>query len=97
VLLIGVDSNRSAIGARVTVTYGERRQAQAVLAQSSYLSASDRRLHFGLGPEPVASLEIRWPNGKEEKVADVAADQLVVIREGSGIIRKESFARRQVK
>jgi hypothetical protein len=71
--------------------YGERRQSQAVLAQSSYLSANDRRLHFGLGPETTASLEIRWPNGKEEKLADVAADQLVVIREGSGIIRRQKF------
>ena len=49
VLLIGVESNRSAIGAQVVATYGERRQAQAVLAQSSYLSVNDRRLHFGLG------------------------------------------------
>ena len=73
------------------------RQAQAVLAQSSYLSVNDRRLHFGLGAETQASLEIRWPNGKEEKLADVACDQLVVIREGSGIVRKESFARRPAK
>src|SRR6185503_10033962 len=94
VLLIGVESNRSAIGAKVVATYGERKQAQAVLAQSSYLSANDRRLHFGLGAETRASLEIRWPNGKEEKLANIAADQLVVIREGSGIVRKESFARR---
>jgi hypothetical protein len=42
----------------------------------------------------VASLEIRWPNGREEKLADVAVDQLVMIREGSGIIRKETFGRR---
>jgi hypothetical protein len=74
-----------------------RRQAQAVLAQSSYLSANDRRLHFGLGPETQASLEIRWPNGREEKVAGVDAFQMVVIREGSGIVRKESFAPRQGK
>jgi len=93
VLLIGVQSNRSAIGARVVATYGERRQAQAVLAQSSYLSANDRRLHFGLGAETQVSLEIRWPNGSEEKLADVAADQLVVIREGSGIVRRDRFAR----
>src|SRR6185436_3497243 len=83
VLLIGVESNRSAIGAKVVAAYGERTQAQAVLAQSSYLSANDRRLHFGLGAETQASLEIRWPNGREEKLADVDADQLVVVREGS--------------
>jgi hypothetical protein len=94
VLLIGVQSNRSAIGAQVVALYGGRRQAQAVLAQSSYFSANDRRLHFGLGSETRASLEIRWPNGNEEKVSDVGADQLVVIREGAGIVRKETFARR---
>ena len=97
VLLIGMTSNRSAIGAQVVARYGERRQVQAVLGQSSYLSVNDRRLHFGLGGETQASLEIRWPNGKEEKLEEVAADQLVVIREGSGIIRKESFARRPAK
>jgi hypothetical protein len=94
VLLVGVESNRSAIGARVIATYGSRRQAQAVTAQSSYFSVNDRRLHFGLGRETGANLEIHWPNGREEKLADVAADQLVVIREGSGIVRKEAFARR---
>ena len=94
VLLEGVESNRSAIGATVVAVYGERRQAQAVQAQSSYLSANDRRLHYGLGRETQASLEIRWPNGREEKVANVAADQLVVIREGAGIIRRESFRKR---
>jgi hypothetical protein len=87
VLLIGVTSNRSAIGARVVATYGERKQAQAVVAQTSYLSVNDRRLHFGLGAATTAGLEIRWPNGAVEKIAEVAADQLVVIREGSGVIR----------
>jgi hypothetical protein len=92
VLLIGVASNRSAIGAQVVAAYGERRQAQAVLAQSSYLSVNDRRLHFGLGSAATASLEIRWPNGAVEKIAQVDAGQLVVIREGSGVIRTERFA-----
>ena len=91
-LLVGVESNRSAIGAQVVATYGDRRQAQAVLAQSSYLSVNDRRLHFGLGAETKADLEIRWPNGRSEKLADVAADRLVVIREGRGIVRNVDFA-----
>jgi hypothetical protein len=91
VLLVGTASNRSAIGAQVVVQYGERKQAQAVLAQSSYLSVNDRRLHFGLGAATTASLEIRWPNGGLEKIADVAADRLVVIREGSGVVRTERF------
>jgi hypothetical protein len=95
-LLVGVASNRSAIGAQVVVFSGGRRQARAVLAQSSYLSANDRRLHFGLGAEKVVNLEIRWPNGQQENIADVACDQLVVIREGSGVVRTEKFARRAV-
>ncbi|MCU1328500.1 MAG: ASPIC/UnbV domain protein [Bryobacterales bacterium] len=97
VLLIGTESNRSAIGAQVTVTYGARRQLQAVMAQSSYLSVNDRRLHFGLGRETSAALAIRWPNGREEKISDVAPNQLVVIREGSGIIRRESLRGVQAK
>jgi len=93
VLLTGTVSNRSAIGARVVATYGERKQAQAVLAQSSYLSVNDRRLHFGLGGATSADLEVFWPNGGRETVSKVAADQLVVIREGSGIVRSEKFGK----
>ena len=78
VLLTGVESNRSAIGALVVARYGERTQAQTVMAQSSYLSVNDRRLHFGLGTETHASLEIRWPNGKSERIANLAAGQLSV-------------------
>jgi hypothetical protein len=91
VLLIGVRSNRSAIGARVTARYGSKQQAQEVSAQSSFYSVNDRRLHFGLGNETVASLTIRWPNGSSETIPSVAADQLVVIRESSGIIQRQKF------
>jgi hypothetical protein len=69
----------------VIATYGDRKQAQAVLAQSSYLSVNDRRLHFGIGGETRASLEIRWPNGGRETIPNVAANRPVVIKEGSGI------------
>jgi hypothetical protein len=93
VQLIGTACNRSAIGAQVVVAYGDKTQAQAVLSQSSYLSVNDRRLHFGLGARTAASLEVRWPGGKTEKVTDVMADQLVVIQEGSGVVRTESFLR----
>ena len=91
VLLRGVQSNQSAIGARVTVVYGNRRQAQEVHAQSSFYSANDRRLHFGLGTETICDLSIRWPNGAAETISKVAANQLVVIQEGSGIIRQQKF------
>src|SRR3954447_23861868 len=92
VQLVGVTSNRSAIGARVLARYGNRTQAQEVTAQSSFYSANDRRLHFGLGTATSVDLTIRWPNGAEEKVTGVEADHLVVIREGSGILRKQKFS-----
>jgi hypothetical protein len=93
VLLNGVTSNRSAIGARVTARYGGRTQAQEVTAQASFYSANDRRLHFGLGAATTADLTIRWPTGATEKIPGVEADQLVVVREGSGIVRKQKFGR----
>jgi enediyne biosynthesis protein E4 len=92
VLLNGVKSNRSAIGARVTARYGGRTQAQEVTAQSSFYSANDRRLHFGLGAATTADLTIRWPNGATEDIPKVDAGQLVVIREGAGIIRRQKFS-----
>jgi len=91
VLLTGVKSNRSAIGARVVARYGGRAQAQGVAAQSSFYSANDRRLHFGLGTAAVADLTIRWPSGTSETIPRVEADQLVVIREGAGIVRRDKF------
>jgi hypothetical protein len=93
VKLAGVKSNRSAIGARVVARYGGMVQAQEVLAQSSYLSGNDRRLHFGLGAAETADLEIRWPNGNEEIANKVSANQLVTIREGAGVIRTERFGK----
>jgi hypothetical protein len=83
--LTGSKSNRSAIGARVTLRYGDKVQAQEVLSQSSYLSVNDRRLHFGLGTATEAAVEIRWPSGQTEKFAAVAADQLICVTEGTRI------------
>ena len=91
VSLVGVQSNRSAIGSRVVARYAGRQQAQEVNAQSSFYSANDRRLHFGLGNATTADLTIRWTNGATETIPNVAADQLVTIREGAGIIRREKF------
>jgi enediyne biosynthesis protein E4 len=91
VLLQGVTSNRSAIGARVIARYDGRAHAQEVTAQSSFYSANDRRLHFGLGAATAADLTVRWPNGATEPIGRVEANQLVVIREGTGIIRREKL------
>ncbi|HMD49610.1 MAG TPA: CRTAC1 family protein [Bryobacteraceae bacterium] len=87
VQLEATSSNRSAIGARVTAHYGGRTQVQEVMSQSSFLSVNDKRLHFGLGAETGASLEVRWPNGMKEAFSNVAVNRLVVIREGAGVVR----------
>ena len=85
VLLIGTKSNRSAIGSRVIAHYGERTQAQAVMAQSSFYSVNDRRLHFGLGAIRRVDLEVHWTSGLVERYSDVGSNQLVTVTEGKGI------------
>ncbi len=87
ILLIGTQSNRSAIGARVVVKYGDKVQAQAVLGQSSFYSVNDRRLHFGLGTSSHADLEIHWPNGLVEHYAGIEANHLVTATEAKGIAK----------
>jgi hypothetical protein len=94
VKLIGTKSNRSAIGTRVLVRYGNKLQAQQLLSQSSYISSNDPRLHFGLGDESKVDIEVRWPNGLQESAGNIAADRLLIFREGSGIVSKEQFGRK---
>ena len=89
--LEGTKSNRSAIGARVLVRYGGKVQAQCVTSQSSFLSANDPRLHFGLGAATTADVEIHWPTGTSETLSHVAANQLVTVREGQGIVKGRPF------
>jgi enediyne biosynthesis protein E4 len=86
-------SNRSAVGARVTARYGRRVQVQELMSQSSYLSVNDKRLHFGLGAETVADVEVRWPNGSKQMFSRIPSNHLVLIREGTGITatRKPPF------
>jgi len=91
--LEGTKSNRSAIGARVVVHYGKKSQAQEVLSQSSFYSTNDSRLHFGLGSEKTANVVIRWPSGAHEELKDVAADQLIVVKEGAGIVSGKGWSR----
>jgi hypothetical protein len=91
VKLTGTRSNRSGIGARVLVHYGGKVQAQTLTSQSSFFSANDPRLHFGLGEVVVADVEIFWPSGTIEKLHAVPADQLIAVREGSGIVGSHPF------
>lgn len=82
--LVGVKSNRSAIGASVIVTAGGRKQRQDVMSQSSFYSQNDLRLHFGLGQADQAdTVEIRWPLGLRETYRKVKANQILVLKEGS--------------
>lgn len=84
--LIGTKSNRSAIGARVQVKDGVRLQIQEVTSQSSYYSHNDLCLHFGMGQSQKAiQVEVRWPNGQTEIVKDLAVNQTVRIKEGTGL------------
>jgi len=87
--LIGVSSNRDGIGARVTVLGSEpgtpRVWVDEVRSGSSYSSNNDMRLHFGLGRATrVASIEVRWPSGRDEAFPGVPADQIISLKEGSG-------------
>jgi enediyne biosynthesis protein E4 len=84
--LVGTKSNRSAIGARVVVRYGGKKQAQAVMSQSSFYSSNDPRLHFGLGAATAADVEIFWPSGIHQNFKAVPANQLAVIKEEAGIV-----------
>ena len=91
---VGIKSNRSAIGARVLVRYAGKVQAQAVLSQSSFYSSNDPRLHFGLGASTSADIEIRWPNGLEEKFKNIGANQLLTLREGTGIVPSKGWPKK---
>jgi hypothetical protein len=87
--LRGTGRNREAIGARVLVTAGSRTMRRDVTAGSSYLSQNDLRVHVGLGDAAQADrIEIRWPSGKVERLADIPADQLLTIEEGRGVVAR---------
>lgn len=83
---VGVKSNRSGIGARVICTSGAgHRQMDEVRSGGSYISQNDLRVHFGLGKASRADLEIRWPSGVVDKLAGVAANQVITVIEGKGL------------
>ena len=84
--LVGMKSNKAAIGARVTVKAGALVQFSEVRGGASYLSQNDLRLHFGLAAnDTMSEVSIRWPNGQTEVLRDVAADFIYTVVEGTGI------------
>ena len=91
VKLVGSKSNRSALGTRLLLHYGSSIQSQQLVSQSSYLSSNDPRLHFGLGSATHAALEVFWPSGIHESYPQLAADQLVTLREATGIVPNQGW------
>ncbi len=86
ILLEGTASNRDAVGARVTVTAAGRTQVAARFGGGSYQSASDPRLHFGLGPARVVDrVEVTWPSGQRSRYQGLAADAGYRLREGDAV------------
>jgi hypothetical protein len=82
VKLVGMRSNRDAVGSRITVVAGGTRQTREVNAGSGFLSESSRIQHFGLGAAlRVDTIHIRWPSGGETRLTDVAGDRLITIEE----------------
>jgi len=104
VKLVGTKSNRSGIGARVScvATFpGEtkpHKQIDEVRSGGGYFSQSDLRVHFGLGKaEKVDVIELRWPSGQVDTLKDLAVNQFVTVKEGSGIFHSEKFQRKSAR
>ena len=82
--LVGHRSNRDAIGAEVKIATATGSQFATVTTAGSYLSSSDKRVHFGLGGETrVSTVEIRWPSGIVQTLRDVRGDQILEVDEPS--------------
>jgi hypothetical protein len=94
VRLRGARGDADAIGARIRVTSGSRTQIRDIKAGSSYLSQNDLRAHFGLGSATsVDRVEVVWPSGRVEAVANVSTNQIITIDEAKGIVARHPFSR----
>jgi enediyne biosynthesis protein E4 len=80
-LLIGHTSNRDSIGAEVKLITAKGIQMATVTTAGSYLSSTDKRVHFGLGSEKTATVEIRWPSGIRQTIKNVSPDQILRVDE----------------
>ena len=81
--LLGTRSNRDGIGAVITASIGGHVLTRLCHTDGSYLSASDRRVHFGLGAAQVVdTLTVHWPNGHTDTLKNVAGDRYITLKEG---------------
>ncbi|HEX4748192.1 MAG TPA: CRTAC1 family protein [Bryobacteraceae bacterium] len=86
--LVGTRSNRDALGARIRVKAGSISQMREIAAGGSYLSQSDLRAHFGLGPSTrIDSVQVTWPSGTRQEFHNVKADRFYQIEEGNPAIK----------
>jgi enediyne biosynthesis protein E4 len=82
--LEGTASNRSAIGAEVTVFWNGQQQVQEVSGGCGFAAQNQRRLHFGLGKtSQVDAVVIRWPSGKTQTIEKPAVDEIHKVKEPS--------------
>jgi hypothetical protein len=89
--LIGVKSNRAALGAQVTLEQNGDKHQKEVRSGDGFISQSDLRVHFGLGKvAKAARVVIRWPNGLVETLSDLPANRFYIVREGSGVDSKQT-------
>ena len=92
---VGVKTNRDGIGARIKCVTEDGTQIDEVRSGGSYYSQNDLRVHFGLGKNrKVKTLEIRWPSGLVDTLADIAANQFITVKEGAGIARAPAQTRK---
>jgi enediyne biosynthesis protein E4 len=95
VKLIGTKSNRDGIGTLVNVSVGGGTESQMLRSGSSYLSASELVLTYGLGPnEQADTIEIRWPSGQVDRLSGIPAGQTVTVTEGKGITANRKYRAR---
>jgi enediyne biosynthesis protein E4 len=93
--LTGTKSNRDGIGATVKLTSGGETQTQMMRSGSSYLSASELVLTFGLAQREKADvIEMRWPSGQVDRLTDVAAGETVSVTEGKGITVSRAYGKK---
>jgi hypothetical protein len=87
---IGSTSNRDGIGTRLKLSVGEKVLMRDVKAGSSYLAQNDLRVHFGLGEAQRADrLEIRWPGGTVDTMENIDANQILTVKEGTGVTGRQ--------
>ena len=91
--LVGTKSNRDGIGAVVKLTAGGETQTEMLRSGSSYLSASELVLTFGLGQHDKAdSIEVRWPSGQLDRLSSVPAGATIAVTEAKGITSRREFS-----